>query len=162
MNEEETFKRFIPLVKMIAIQEARKRHRPRHEWDDLIQEGMIGALEAIRKTDAPCKKFVANAVQWQVSDALRPRKTRPETFSFFEKPCDLFEEPFEEEGFREIENQDAFERLIQRLSSREQFVLRAHFVEDKPYRVIGKKLGLDRLQSTRVAHNAFRKLRKSS
>ncbi len=144
---------YLPLVKSIA-----SRYKGRVSFEDLVQEGFLGILEAKERFDSSKKaKFSTYAFYWikkRILEAIQKEKIQ--SLDSVELNEEILESPIIEKTY-ESGNLDIF--LNKNLSSLEQKIFKLYFQEAKTLSQIAKELGIRREKVRQIKQLLLRKLK---
>jgi RNA polymerase sigma factor (sigma-70 family) len=123
--------------------------------DDLEQEGLLAALEAIRGwAGGPnCEGLLLQRAHWRMQDALRKWSKR-ECLQLVD--CDQFTVPSHEP---EVCERLSVEQSIVGLPKVQQIAIRARYFSDEPVWITANKLGLPRTTLSGALRRALRRMR---
>ncbi len=151
---EKLYQNYLPLVKSIASQ-YKKGGVP---FEDLVQEGFLGLLEARKRFDPSKKiKFSTYAFYWikkRVLEAIQ--KERIQSLNFVELNEEVLENSTIE---KEYENEKLDISLNKNFSSLEQKVFKLHFQEEKSLSQIAKELGIRREKVRQIKYLLLKKIK---
>ncbi len=151
---EKLYQNYLPLVKSIASQ-YKKGGVP---FEDLVQEGFLGLLEARKRFDPSKKiKFSTYAFYWikkRVLEAIQ--KERIQSLNFVELNEEVLERATVEKKY---ENEKLDISLNKNFSSLEQKVFKLHFQEEKSLSQIAKELGIRREKVRQIKYLLLKKIK---
>lgn len=159
MKQNGDMRKYLPLVLWVC----RQQGAPRSAQDDLVQEGLLGVLEAMEHyKEGRGAQFETYAVYWirkrvQAALARERRQSPPERIPLEQVPAgQLVCQATPEEGW--------FEGLIAKmpylLSEQEIRVLRMLYEEEKPLSDVARELGTSRARVLLIKRRALQVLRK--
>ena len=150
---EEFCQNYLPLVKSIA-----SRYKGRVSFEDLIQEGFLGLLEAEERFDSSKKaKFSTYAFYWikkRILEAIQKEKIQ--SLDSVELKEEILESPIIEKTY-ESEDLEMFPG--KNLTSLEQKVFKLYFQEGKTLSQIAKELGIRREKVRQIKQLLLRKIK---
>ena len=151
---EELYQNYLPLVKSIAF-----RYKGRVSFEDLVQEGFLGLLEAEKRFDSSKKaKFSTYAFYWIKKKILEAiRKEKIQSLDSVGLNEDILENPIMEKTY-ENKDLDIFS-FNKNLSSLEQKIFKLHFQQEKSLSQIAKELGIRREKVRQTKQLLLRKLK---
>jgi len=154
MKMEELYQNYLPLVKSIAF-----RYKGRVSFEDLVQEGFLGLLEAEKRFDSSKKaKFSTYAFYWIKKKILEAiRKEKIQSLDSVELNEEILENPIIEKTY-ESKDSGIFS-LNKNLSSLEQKIFRLHFQQEKSLSQIAKELGIRRERVRQTKQLLLRKIK---
>ena len=151
---EEFCQNYLPLVKSIA-----SRYKGRVSFEDLIQEGFLGLLEAEKRFDPSKKaKFSTYAFYWikkRILEAIQKEKIQ--SLDSVELKEEILESPIIEKTY-ESKGLDIFS-FNKNLSSLEQKIFRLHFQQARTLSQIAKELGIRRERVRQTKQLLLRKIK---
>jgi len=153
MKMEEFCQNYSPLVKSIA-----SRYKGRVSFEDLIQEGFLGLLEAEKRFDPSKKaKFSTYAFYWikkRILEAIQKEKIQ--SLDSVELKEEILESPIIERTYKS-EDLDIF--LNKSLPPLEQKIFKLYFQEAKTLSQIAKELGIRREKVRQIKQLLLRKIK---
>ena len=151
---EEFCQNYLPLVKSIV-----SRYKGRVSFEDLIQEGFLGLLEAEKRFDSSKKaKFSTYAFYWIKKRILETiRKEKIQSLDSLELNEEILENPIVKRAY-ESKDLDIFS-LNKNLTPLEQKIFKLHFQEEKSLSQIAKKLGICREKVRQTKYLLLRKIK---
>lgn len=178
LTPEEAVEKHRGLVRMIARAFSKKS---REDFEDLMQVGFVGLLEALRRYDSSKSRstylvlYIRGAIlnhirdhghPFNVSRQVQRDRGAPKVPISLNAPAGSVEdEPVTLEYFIGGDDPE-FERAEARillglapLTDRERHTLRRYYWDDAPERVIAKELGHSQMHINRIKHKALEKLR---
>ena len=152
---EKLYQDYLPIIKSIAS----KYKDEGVPFEDLVQEGFLGLLEAEKKFDASKgAKFSTYAFYWvkkRILDAVRKEKIQ--TLYSVELNEEILENlPVEKTHENNDLDISSFNKI---LSSLEQEILNLHFWEGKTLSQISKDLGISREKVRQIKQLLIRKIK---
>ncbi|RKY42015.1 MAG: hypothetical protein DRP80_07235 [Candidatus Omnitrophota bacterium] len=151
---EKLYQNYLPLVKSIA-----SRYKGRVPFEDLIQEGFLGLLEAEKRFDSSKKaKFSTYAFYWikkKISEAVR--KEKAQSLNSSELKEEILEGSIIEKTY-ESEDLDIFS-FNKNLLSLEQKIFKLYFREGKSLPQIAKELNIRREKARQIKYLLLRKIK---
>jgi len=154
MKMEKVCQNYLPLVKSIA-----SRYKGRVSFEDLIQEGFLGLLEAEKRFDSSKKaKFSTYAFYWikkKILEAIQEEKIQ--SLNSVELKEEILESPIVKKTY-ESKDSDIFS-LNKNLSSLEQKIFRLHFQQARTLSQIAKELGIRRERVRQTKQLFLRKIK---
>ncbi|HDN97658.1 MAG TPA: sigma-70 family RNA polymerase sigma factor [bacterium] len=155
MEMENLYQDYLPLIKSIASR-YKKENIP---FEDLIQEGFLGLLEAKKRFDPSRKtKFSTYAFYWikkKILEAIQREKIQ--SLCSTELNEEILESPTTDKNY-ERANLD-ISSISKNLSSLEQKVLILYFWEGKTLSQIADELGIRRERVRQIKQLFLRKMR---
>ena len=154
MKIEKLYQDYLPLIKSIASK-YRKEGVP---FEDLIQEGFLGLLEAEKRFNTSRKvKFSTYAFYWIKKRILEAvRKEKIQSLNSLELKDEIIANPIIEKTY-ESKELDIF--LDKNLSSLEQKIFKLYFQQEKNLSQIAKELGIRREKVRQIKHLLIRKIK---
>ncbi len=155
MKNEKLYQDYLPLIKSIASR-YKKEGVP---FEDLVQEGFLGLLEAEKRFDSSKKvKFSTYAFYWIKKKILEViQKEKIQSLNAVELKEEILENPIKE---RNNENGglniSSFDKT---LSSLEQKIFKLYFQQEKTLSQIAKELGIRREKVRQIKHLLLRKIK---
>lgn len=153
---ERIYQDYVSLIKSIA-----SKYRGILPFEDLIQEGFLGLLEAKGKFDSSKNvKFSTYAFYWikkRISEAVK--QERNERVRMVELNEEILSDPYTgpEDGWPD--EVDIDKRILESLSQVERSVLYLHFYEGKDLSEVAKTLGLPRERVRQIKSLVLRKMK---
>ncbi len=153
---ENGYQDYLPLIKSIA-----SKYRGILPFEDLIQEGFLGLLEAKGKFDSSKDvKFSTYAFYWikkRISEAVKQeRDQRVKTVELNEE---ILSDAYTGSGDELPDEIDIDKRILESLSQIERSVLYLHFYEGKDLAEVAKALDLPREKVRQIKSLVLRKMR---
>jgi len=147
------YQNYLPLVKSIA-----SRYKHRVSFEDLIQEGFLGLLEAEKRFDPSKKiKFSTYAFYWVKKKILEAiQKEKIQSLDSLKLNEEILENPTIEKTY-ESKDLHIFS-LNKNLSSLEQKIFKLYFQEGKSLPQIAKELGIRREKARQIKYLLLRKI----
>ncbi|RLA89731.1 MAG: hypothetical protein DRG20_04305 [Deltaproteobacteria bacterium] len=154
MKIEKLYLDYLPLIKSIASK-YRKEGVP---FEDLIQEGFLGLLEAEKRFNTSRKvKFSTYAFYWIKKRILEAvRKEKIQSLNSLELKDEIIANPIIEKTY-ESKELDIF--LDKNLSSLEQKIFKLYFQEGKSLSLIAKELNMCREKVRQIKYLLLRKIK---
>ena len=155
MEIEKLCQDYLPLIKSIASKYKGKGV----PFEDLIQEGFLGLLEAEKRFDLSKKaKFSTYAFYWIKKKILEAiQKEKIQSLNSVELKEEILKSPIIEKTY---ESRDLdISSLNKNLSSLEQKIFRLHFQQEKTLSQIAKELGIRREKVRQTKYLLLRKIK---
>lgn len=168
MKNEELVLDNMPLVWHIA----KKYRNMGHEYDDLVQEGMIGLMKAAEKFDPDrgCRfsAFAGACIENDIRMYLRrEKKHRCCVMSLDQKICEdgsRLEEVigFQADGFECIWKQDLLERAAGTVGRKEWGLVRRYYLDGATQKELAKQYGIRQPQVSKELKRILAKMRRAA
>jgi len=154
MDTEKLYQDYLPLIRSIA-----SRYKGMVAFEDLVQEGFLGLLEAEERFDSSRgAKFSTYAFYWvkrRILEAIR--KERIQSLNSVELKEEILVSPIIEKTY-ESGDLDV-SSLTKNLSSLEQKIFKLHFQQEKTLSQIAKELGIRREKVRQTKQLLLRKMK---
>ena len=155
MKNEKLYQDYLPLIKSIAS----RYKKEGISFEDLVQEGFLGLLEAEKRFDSSKKaKFSTYAFYWikkKILEAIQKEKIL--SLNIIELKEEILENSIKE---RTNENGGLdISSIDNTLSSLEQKIFKLYFQQEKTLSQIAKELGIHREKVRQIKHLLIRKIK---
>ena len=154
MDTEKLYQDYLPLIKSIA-----SRYKGMVAFEDLVQEGFLGLLEAEERFDSSRgAKFSTYAFYWvkrRILEAIQ--KERIQSLNSVELKEEILVNPIIEETYESVDLDVS--SLTKNFSSLEQKIFKLHFQQEKTLSQIAKELGIRREKVRQTKQLLLRKMK---
>ena len=146
---------YLPLVKFMAG----KYRISGISFEDMVQEGLIGLLEASERFDpgkgAALSTYAVYYIRKNMLEYISKEKRCSLGVLGLDENIETAQSPGQEEGFKKTEDI----KLPDDLGKTEKMIVTSLFRDGKPLALIGKELGIPRERTRQLKERALRKMR---